>query len=60
LKLNPEKCVFGVTKGKVLGYLISTKRIEANPDKIKCYQGNGGAKNKEGYSKVECSSRGSE
>jgi hypothetical protein len=35
LKLNPEKCVFGVTKGKILGCLISSKRIEANPDKIK-------------------------
>jgi hypothetical protein len=34
LKLNPEKCVFGITKGKVLGCLISMKRIEANPDKI--------------------------
>jgi hypothetical protein len=35
LKLNPEKCVFGVTKGKILGCLISAKRIKANPDKIK-------------------------
>jgi polyhydroxyalkanoate synthesis regulator phasin len=35
LKLNPKKCVFGVTKGKILGCLISTKKIEANPDKIK-------------------------
>jgi hypothetical protein len=35
LKLNLEKCVFGVTKGKILGCLISTKRIDANPDKIK-------------------------
>jgi hypothetical protein len=35
LKLNPEKCVFGVTKGKILWCLISAKRIEANPDKIK-------------------------
>jgi hypothetical protein len=35
LKLNPEKCVFGITKGKVLGCLILTKGIEANPDKIK-------------------------
>jgi hypothetical protein len=34
LKLNPEKCVFGVTKGKILGCLISAKRIKANPDKI--------------------------
>jgi hypothetical protein len=35
LKLNPEKCVFGTTTGKVLGYLVSTKGIEANPHKIK-------------------------
>jgi hypothetical protein len=35
LKLNLEKCVFGVTKGKILGCLISTKMIEANPDKIR-------------------------
>jgi hypothetical protein len=35
LKLNPEKCVFRVTKGKILGCLISAERIEANPDKIK-------------------------
>jgi hypothetical protein len=34
LKLNPEKCIFGVTRGKVLGCLVSTKGIEANPDKI--------------------------
>jgi hypothetical protein len=35
LKLNPEKCVFRIHKGKVLGCLVSTKGIEANPDKIK-------------------------
>jgi hypothetical protein len=35
LKLNPEKCVFGIHKGKVLGCLVSTKGIEANPEKIK-------------------------
>jgi hypothetical protein len=35
LKLNPEKCVFGITKGKVIGCLVSTKGIKANPDKIK-------------------------
>jgi hypothetical protein len=35
LKLNSEKCVFRITKGKVLGCLVSTKGIEANPDKIK-------------------------
>jgi hypothetical protein len=34
LKLNLEKCVFGVKKGKFLGCLVSTKGIEANPSKI--------------------------
>jgi hypothetical protein len=31
LKLNTEKYVFGVKKGKFLGCLVSTKGIEANP-----------------------------
>jgi hypothetical protein len=35
LKLNPEKCIFRVTRGKVLGCLVSTKGIEASPDKIR-------------------------
>jgi hypothetical protein len=35
LKLNPEKCVFSIHKGKVLGCLVSTKGVDANPDKIK-------------------------
>jgi hypothetical protein len=35
LKLNLEKCIFGITRGKVLRCLLSTKDIEGNPDKIK-------------------------
>jgi hypothetical protein len=35
LMLNPDKCVFGVTSGKVLGCLVSFKGIEANLDKIR-------------------------
>jgi hypothetical protein len=35
VRLNPEKCVLSIHKGKVLGCLVSTKGIEANPDKIK-------------------------
>jgi hypothetical protein len=35
LKLNPEKCVFGLTRGKVLGCLVSMKGIETNQDKIR-------------------------
>ena len=34
IKLNPEKCVFGVLKGKLLGYIVSERGIEANPKKI--------------------------
>ncbi|KAL0449617.1 UNVERIFIED_CONTAM: Retrovirus-related Pol polyprotein from transposon.6 [Sesamum latifolium] len=35
MKLNPTKCTFGVRGGKFLGYMVSEKRIEANPEKIK-------------------------
>ncbi|XP_027158506.1 uncharacterized protein LOC113760135 [Coffea eugenioides] len=38
MKLNPKKCVFGVTSGKFLGYLVSHRGIEANPDKVKAIQ----------------------
>ena len=34
LSLNPEKCVFGVHRGKILGCLVSIKGIKANPDNI--------------------------
>ena len=34
IKLNPEKCVFGVPKGKLLGYIVFECGIEANPKKI--------------------------
>ena len=33
LKLNPEKCVFGVEAGKFLGFMLIERGIEANPDK---------------------------
>jgi hypothetical protein len=34
LRLNPKKCIFGVSQGKILGYLVSHRGIEANPNKI--------------------------
>ena len=34
IKLNPKKCTFGVPKGKLLGYMVSDRGIEANCDKI--------------------------
>ncbi|KAL2226525.1 UNVERIFIED_CONTAM: hypothetical protein Sindi_2011200 [Sesamum indicum] len=34
MKLNPDKCTFGVGGGKFLGYMVSERGIEANPEKI--------------------------
>jgi hypothetical protein len=34
-KLNPDKCVFRITTGKLLGFQVSYRGIEANPEKIK-------------------------
>ena len=34
MKLNPSKCAFGVSLGKFLGFMVSQKGIEVNPDKI--------------------------
>ena len=34
LRLNPEKCLFGVPSGKLLGFLMSHRGIEANPAKV--------------------------
>ncbi|KAK1698329.1 hypothetical protein QYE76_015026 [Lolium multiflorum] len=34
LKLNPTKCSFGVPAGELLGFLVSARGIEANPEKI--------------------------
>jgi hypothetical protein len=34
-KLNLDKCVFGITVGKLLGFLVSYRGIEANPEKIR-------------------------
>nr|CAE02216.2 OSJNBb0002N06.6 [Oryza sativa Japonica Group]CAH66592.1 OSIGBa0092G14.3 [Oryza sativa] len=38
IRLNPEKCVFGVRAGKLLGFLVSERGIEANPEKIDAIQ----------------------
>ena len=34
IKLNPSKCVFGVSSRKFLGFMVSQRGIEANLDKI--------------------------
>ncbi|URD93608.1 Retrotransposon protein [Musa troglodytarum] len=35
MRLNPAKCVFGVTSGKFLGFIIHKRGIDANPEKIR-------------------------
>jgi hypothetical protein len=37
-KLNPDKCVFGVSARMFLGFLVSYRGIEANPEKIKAIE----------------------
>ncbi|KAL0427216.1 UNVERIFIED_CONTAM: hypothetical protein Slati_2896400 [Sesamum latifolium] len=41
LKLNPRKCVFGVSGGRFLGFMVTQRGIEANPDKIKAIMDKG-------------------
>ena len=38
LRLNPKKCIFRVTSGKLLGHIVSKRGIEVELDKIKAIQ----------------------
>ena len=35
MKLNPTKCAIGVSTGKFLGFIVNSRGIEENPEKIK-------------------------
>ena len=35
MKLNPSKCMFGVTAGKFLGFIVSHRGIKENPEKVR-------------------------
>jgi hypothetical protein len=37
MRLNPEKCTFGVQAGKFLGFYLTERGIEANPDKCRAF-----------------------
>jgi hypothetical protein len=37
MKLNPVKCAFGVSSGKLLGFMVSSRGIKANPKKVKLF-----------------------
>lgn len=38
LRLNPNKCTFGVRSGKLLGFIVSQRGIEVDPEKVKAIQ----------------------
>jgi hypothetical protein len=51
-KLNPEKCVFGVPRGMLLGFVVSERGIEANPEKIAAITSMGPTKDLKGVQRV--------
>ena len=38
LRLNPNKCTFGVRSGKLMGFIVSDKGIQVDPAKVKSIQ----------------------
>jgi ribonuclease HI len=52
VKLNPEKCVFGVPRGMLLGFIVSERGIEANPEKIAAITDMGPIKDLKGVQRV--------
>ena len=34
MKLNPNKCAFGVASRKFLGFMVSQREVEVNPEKV--------------------------
>jgi hypothetical protein len=52
IKLNPKKCVFGIPRGMLLGFIISEHGIEANPEKIATITKMGPIRDLKGVQKV--------
>jgi len=52
IKLNPEKCVFCVPRGMLLGYIVSQHGIEANPEKVSAITRLGPIRDVKGVQKV--------
>jgi hypothetical protein len=52
MKLNPEKCVFGVSRGMLLGYIVSQQGIEPNPKKVTTIERMGPIRDLKGVHKV--------
>ena len=52
IRLNPKKCVFGVPKGKLLGYIVSERGIKANLEKITAISNMGPIRNIKGVQRL--------
>jgi hypothetical protein len=52
VKLNPEKCIFRVPRGMLLGFVMSECDIKANPEKISAITDMGPIQNLEGVHRV--------
>jgi hypothetical protein len=52
VKLNLEKCVFRVPRGMLLGYIVSQRGIEPNPEKVAALDGMGSIRDLKGVQKV--------
>jgi hypothetical protein len=52
VKLNSEKCVFGVSRGMLLGYIVSQRGIETNPEKVTALDRMGPIRDLKGVQKV--------
>jgi hypothetical protein len=52
VKLNPEKYVFGVPRGMLLGYIVSQQGIEANPEKVAALERMGPIRDLKGVQRV--------
>jgi hypothetical protein len=52
VKLNPEKCVFGMPWGMLLGYIVSQRGIEANPEKVVALEQMGPIRDLKGVQRV--------
>ena len=52
IKLNPEKCVFGVPRGMLLGFIVSERGIEASLDKISAITSMGPIQNVKGVQRI--------
>ena len=52
IRLNPEKCIFGVPRGMLLGFIVSERGIEANPEKVSAIANMGSIRNLKGVQRV--------